>query len=100
MMFAHMITNFGTWISRLCRLNRVNGVGIGTARLAPYVYKYFDQGVVDTVVNGSGAVSEESGQLLRRIQTGRVQPYAALLFAGTIFFAGAAIIAARLLTNS
>ena len=78
----------------------VNGVGIGTARLAPYVYKYFDQGVVDTVVNGSGAVSEESGQLLRRIQTGRVQQYAALLFAGTIFFAGAAIIAARLLTNS
>ena len=23
--------NFGTWISRLCRLNRVNGVGIGAS---------------------------------------------------------------------
>ncbi len=39
----------------------------------------FDQSVVDGVVNGSGSVSLFSGDRLRRIQTGVVTDYAAML---------------------
>jgi NADH-quinone oxidoreductase subunit L len=57
-----------------------------------FVYDKIDQGVVDTIVNGSGAAAEGSGQGLRKIQTGRVQEYAALLFAGAALLAGVFII--------
>jgi len=39
----------------------------------------FDQGVVDGVVNGAGSVSLFAGQRFRRIQTGVVTNYAALI---------------------
>ena len=42
--------------------------------------RHVDQGVVDGVVNGSGCGAEGTGQLLRHIQTGKVQQYAASLF--------------------
>jgi NADH-quinone oxidoreductase subunit L len=58
----------------------VNGVGIGAREAAHVVYDVIDQKVVDGMVNGAGFVSEESGGILRYIQTGRVQQYAALLF--------------------
>ena len=51
-----------------------------------------DRGVVDTIVNGSGAAAEGSGQGLRQIQTGRVQQYGALLFAGAALLAVAFIV--------
>ena len=47
---------------------------------------------MDRLVNASGAGAEGSGQLLRRIQTGRVQQYAALLFAGAAVLAGIFIV--------
>jgi NADH-quinone oxidoreductase subunit L len=52
-----------------------------------FVYDKIDQGVVDTIVNGAGAGAEGSGQGLRQIQSGRVQQYAALLFAGAAILA-------------
>ena len=52
-----------------------------------WVYKNIDQGVVDTIVNGSGATAEGSGQLLRKQQTGKVQTYGAYLFAGATILA-------------
>ncbi len=70
----------------------VNGaakVGVGAGR---FVYDRLDQGVVDTIVNGTGAAADGSGQGLRHMQTGRVQQYAALLFAGAALFAGILII--------
>ena len=48
--------------------------------------------MVDGLVNATGAASEESGSLLRTIQTGRVQQYAAVLFAATAMFAIALIV--------
>jgi len=42
----------------------------------------FDQGVVDGVVNGAGSVSQFAGERFRRIQTGIVSNYAALLTLG------------------
>ncbi len=70
----------------------VNGAGTAAVRGGRFVYDKIDQGVVDTLVNGSGAAAEGSGQGLRRMQTGRVQQYAALLFAGAALLAGIFII--------
>jgi NADH-quinone oxidoreductase subunit L len=62
----------------------VNGAGVGARLVGDHAYKYVDQGVVDTVVNATGTASDESGQFLRRIQTGKVQQYGALLFGGAV----------------
>jgi NADH-quinone oxidoreductase subunit L len=79
------------WINQ----NVLDGVVHGTAataRGAAHVaYDVIDQKVVDGLVNGAGAGAEESGSLLRTIQTGRVQQYAAVLFAATAIFAIALI---------
>ena len=66
----------------------VNGAGIGPGSRRNWLYSNIDQGVVDGIVNGSGAGAEGSGQVLRRIQTGKVQQYAAFLFAGAAVLAG------------
>ena len=66
----------------------VDGASAIAKKVAGVVYRDVDQLVVDGVVNGSGLASEESGQLLRRMQTGKVQQYAALLFTGVVVLAG------------
>jgi NADH-quinone oxidoreductase subunit L len=75
----------------------LDGVVNGTATVSRYaahlVYDYFDQKVVDGVVNGSGRGASETGGVLRRIQTGRIQQYAALLFAGAALLAGVLVFA-------
>jgi NADH-quinone oxidoreductase subunit L len=70
----------------------INGAGTAAVASGRFVYDKIDQGVVDTLVDGSGAAADGSGRLLRRIQTGRVQQYAALLFAATAVLAGIFII--------
>ena len=66
----------------------VNGVGVGARKLAGVVYAFADQAVIDGVVNESGRASEGAGQLLRRTQTGKVQQYAFILFAGAVLLTG------------
>jgi NADH-quinone oxidoreductase subunit L len=66
----------------------IDGVASVSKKVAGFVYRDVDQLVVDGVVNGSGLVSEESGQFLRRMQTGKVQQYAAILFSGVVVLAG------------
>ena len=44
----------------------------------------FDQGVVDGVVDGVGAVSQAAGKRVRRLQTGVVSSYATLLALGLL----------------
>ena len=70
----------------------VNGAAAVAKGTGNFVYKYIDQGGIDRAVNASGAGAEGSGQLLRHIQTGRVQQYAALLFAGAAILAGIFIV--------
>ena len=75
------------WVNQHVIDGVVNAVGV-TARLAgDWLYRNVDQGAVDRAVNASGTASEESGQLLRRVQTGKVQQYAAMLFGGVVLFA-------------
>ena len=68
------------WINQNVLDGVVNGVGKGAQRTAHVVYDVIDQRVIDGAVNGAGLSAEEGGSILRHIQTGRVQQYAALLF--------------------
>jgi NADH:ubiquinone oxidoreductase subunit 5 (subunit L)/multisubunit Na+/H+ antiporter MnhA subunit len=63
----------------------VNGAGAGTVGLGRQTYS-LDQGVVDNVVNGAGGLTNASGGLLRYIQTGNVQRYAAVVFGAIALF--------------
>jgi NADH-quinone oxidoreductase subunit L len=56
---------------------------IATAKVT---YDVIDQDVVDFAVNGAAGITGLSGGLLRYIQTGQVQRYAAVLFASVAAF--------------
>jgi NADH-quinone oxidoreductase subunit L len=71
----------------------VNGIGIGSRYVADFVYNYIDQGVIDGAVNGAGASAEEGGSILRLLQTGRVQQYAAAFFGVGVVIIGAGLLA-------
>ncbi len=73
----------------------VNGTASMFRRLSGVVYRGIDQFVIDGLVDGSGTVSQDSGQFLRRFQTGRVQQYGALLFAGATVLAGVFVFVLR-----
>src|SRR5215210_2320071 len=68
------------WVNQHVLDGVINGVGKGAQRTAQVVYDVIDQRVIDGAVNGAGLSAEEGGSILRHIQTGRVQQYAALLF--------------------
>jgi NADH-quinone oxidoreductase subunit L len=51
------------------------------------MYKYVDQKVIDGAVNGAGIGARRSGGLLKYLQGGDVQRYAAYLFGGVAVFA-------------
>jgi NADH-quinone oxidoreductase subunit L len=69
----------------------VNGAGKTAAATGRFVYERIDQGVVDGIVDGSGLAAEGGGQLMRRLTSGKVQQYGALLFGATAIFAGVLI---------
>ena len=50
---------------------------------------------LDGIVNGSGVASDEAGQGLRQVQTGKVQQYAAIMFAAVAILAGILVIVAQ-----
>ena len=70
----------------------VDGVGRTALAAGRVVYHQIDQKVVDGFINGSGQVSIDSGEKLRRIQSGKVQNYAAILFAAATVLAGLLIV--------
>jgi len=75
------------WVNQHVIDGVVNGVGKGAQRGAVVVYEVIDQRVIDGAVNGAGFSAEEGGSILRFVQTGRVQQYAALLFGASALFA-------------
>jgi NADH-quinone oxidoreductase subunit L len=70
----------------------VNGAGKSATVAGRFVYNQIDQGVVDRVVNGSGDAAGGSGQLFRKLTSGKVQQYGALLFGAAAVFAGVLVI--------
>ncbi len=74
----------------------VNGVGKGAVVTGEWVYDNIDQKVVDGAVNGAGMAASESGGVLRHLQSGRIQQYAALFFAAAAILAGVFVVGDRL----
>ena len=70
----------------------VNSAGESAVRAGHLVYDTVDQGLIEGVVNGSGRVSDATGEELRHINSGKVQNYAAILFAGAAILVGAFVI--------
>jgi NADH-quinone oxidoreductase subunit L len=82
------VARAANWINQNVIDGVVNGAGIASQKAAGVLYRRVDQQVVDGIVNGSGAGAEGSGQILRRLQSGKVQQYGALLFGGAVVLAG------------
>tara|TARA_B100000586_G_scaffold41296_1_gene26443 strand:- start:5125 stop:7398 length:2274 start_codon:yes stop_codon:yes gene_type:complete len=70
----------------------VNAAGENAVKAGNLVYHRFDQLVVDGIINTSGRASSGAGGELRKIQTGKVQDYAAILFAAATVLAGILIV--------
>jgi NADH-quinone oxidoreductase subunit L len=64
----------------------VNGAASATVATARGTYNVLDQNVIDGAVNGAAGLTGGSGRLLRYIQSGNVQRYAAVLFAAVALF--------------
>jgi NADH-quinone oxidoreductase subunit L len=64
----------------------VNKVAAGTVATSKVTYDVVDQQVVDYAVNGAAGITGLTGGVLRYIQTGNVQRYAAILFAAVVIF--------------
>ena len=80
------------WFNQTILDGIVNGVGKGAVGTGNWVYENIDQTVVDGAVNGVGLTASESGGVLRRLQTGRIQQYAALFFGAAAILAGIFVI--------
>ena len=64
----------------------VNGAGAAARGLAQVV-NLFDRGVIDRAVNGVAGTTDATGGLLKYIQSGNVQRYMAFLFVGVLVLA-------------
>ena len=80
------------WVNQNVIDGTVNAAGESAVSTGRLVYDKIDQGLVDAAVNGSGRLSDATGEELRHINSGRVQNYAALMFAGAALLAGAFVI--------
>ncbi|HSO96163.1 MAG TPA: NADH-quinone oxidoreductase subunit L [Acidimicrobiia bacterium] len=70
------------WVNQHVIDGVVNGLGRGANVAARYTYELVDQRIVDGSVNGLAYETNAAGGEIRRIQSGRVQRYALLLFLG------------------
>ena len=77
---AHPIARAANWFNQHVIDGVVNGAGWSGRKLGGLVYRNIDQRVVDGAVNGSGAVANGTGSALRPVQSGKVNQYGALLF--------------------
>lgn len=55
---------------------------------ASFLFQVVDQGIIDGAVNGAGAVTEASGEVLRGVQTGQIRHYALAIASATVLFVG------------
>jgi NADH-quinone oxidoreductase subunit L len=81
------------WTSQNILDAAVNGAGRGAVALARPTYDVLDQQVIDFAVNGSAGLTGYSGGLLKYIQSGNVQRYAAVLFGAIAIFVALFVLA-------
>jgi NADH-quinone oxidoreductase subunit L len=75
------------WINTYVIDGFVNGAGALMKVLGDFVYGVLDQRGVDGFVSGLSVAADGAGSGLRKLQTGRVQQYAASFVAGAIVLA-------------
>ena len=75
------IANMAYWFNQEVLDRIVNTAGKSAVGLGRFTYDVIDQKGIDGIVNGAGATASTSGGVLRRLQTGRVQSYAAMFVA-------------------
>ncbi|WP_097944373.1 NADH-quinone oxidoreductase subunit 5 family protein [Streptomyces sp. ms115] len=73
---------------------------VRSVRAAARLVRFLDREVVDTYVNGTGAVTRLLGTAVRRAQTGNVQTYVSALLAGSLALAIAAVVFANVNAGS
>ncbi len=78
------IARFVDWTNTYVIDGIINLVGGVVKALGGFVYGILDQRAVDGVFNGLSAVTDGAGSVVRRLQTGRVQQYAAGFVAGAV----------------
>jgi len=81
------------WVDQKVINGAVDGAGIGARLTGEFVYRYIDQDVIDKAINETGIGAEEGGSVLRRLQTGRVQQYAAAFFGIGVVIIGIGLLA-------
>jgi len=75
---------FVNWTNTYIIDGIVNGAGALVYYLGRFIYGGVDQRGIDGIVNGLSAVADAAGSGLRKLQTGRVQQYAASFVMGAI----------------
>jgi NADH-quinone oxidoreductase subunit L len=78
---AHPISRGVYWFNQTIIDGIVNAAGKVSRVVAGWVYRNVDQRVVDGAVNASGATARGTGGALRPVQSGKINQYGALLFA-------------------
>ena len=82
----YSLAKAANWFNQHVLDGVVNGTAAGTLASSRVTYAVIDQGVVDFAVNGAAGLTGLSGGLLRYVQTGNIQRYAAVLFASAALF--------------
>ena len=80
------------WVNQKVIDRTVDKAGETAVLVGRHVYDVVDQSVIDGFVDGSGRVSDATGEELRQINSGKVQNYAAILFAMAAVLAGTFLI--------
>ena len=71
------------WFNQSVLDGIINSVGKGGVAVGKFTYEVVDQKVIDGAVNGSGLTASAGGGILRTLQNGKVQNYAALFLGAT-----------------
>ncbi|MDH4116952.1 MAG: NADH-quinone oxidoreductase subunit L [Acidimicrobiia bacterium] len=80
------------WVNTYILDGIVNGVGAITMALGRFVYGGVDQRGIDGFFNGVAMASDAAGSAMRKLQTGRVQQYAAGFMVGALVLVAAVAI--------
>ena len=75
------------WVNQNVLDGAVTGSAAAARASARGLYNVVDQKVIDGAVNGAGMTARGSGGLLKYVQSGNVQRYAAIMFVGIALFA-------------